>query len=83
MRSIKTPNNYAVTFLTINFIVCCAKNMIKLIAKMSKQSHQEWIGMDREKRNVMSQIWLRGFELATKHHCNHSSNLEMVKFLNV
>ena len=29
----------------------------------------------------MSQIWPRGFELATNHHCNHPSNLEMVKFL--
>ena len=29
----------------------------------------------------MSQIWLRGFELATNHHCSHASNFSKGKFL--
>ena len=30
----------------------------------------------------MSQIWLCGFELATNHHCNHSSYYLIDKFQN-
>ena len=33
MHSLKTLNHYALTFLTTNFIVFFAENMIKLIVK--------------------------------------------------
>ena len=66
----KNPDNYALTFLTLKFMFF-AKNMIKLIAKYVKagasRKFMERIG---NKLN-MSQIWLRGFELATYHHSNH------------
>ena len=61
MCSIKNPNNYSLTFLTVNFIVFFAQNIMKLIAKNLKAGPSrkltECIG---NKLNI-SQIWLGGF----------------------
>ena len=74
------PNNYALTFVTTNFMVF-ANNMIKFIGKNVKagplRKLTECIGY---KLN-MSKIWLCSFERATNHHCNYSSKFWIDKFL--
>ena len=64
MCSIKTLNNYALTFLTNHFMVFFAENMVKLFVENDKEGPSRKVMECLQNKQNVSQIWHCGFKLA-------------------